>query len=546
MIRSLLILALLCPSAFAANWYVDNSATGSNNGTSWENAWQAFSNITTAIGPGDTIYLSGGSTSKTYSETNFVAPFGGMLFSVEGGTLGNPITYTVGTDSGHNGRVILDAQGLRYFMCVYFGHNYLVLDGGPNTNFWIINANNQSGDAGEARQRGIGYYGGGATGNRVWRIGVSNCINGITSNGATDFEVASNRVVYILGDVGIGTANQSEDFNNTRIHHNYVQSILDEGGTPSTRLGGPDGISHMTGTSIYNNELINTLDAGWTNGSGQHPDAIQSSGFVSDVRVWNNRIHSFYNSVFEWDTWGANPKEIYVWGNVMSHDDPNIDGASHTLGENALDATSITVSNFYFFNNTCVGFNSPAYAFSIWWDKSGTENTPTLTNVFFLNNIIYNCGWADAPSGEGAAFTMGNYTQANWHSNSTLFAYNLINAGTEGEERGAVRLRYAPGAVGGYDLTNRGGIYLGPEFSGYSGEPSLANTFTLQSGSPAIGAGTNLTALLVSLGVAATDISGNVWPAEGQWEIGAYEFGSSGGIWNVTTLNVGTLNIGTQ
>ncbi len=55
-------------TVFAANWYVDSSAQGASNGTSWSNAWTNFSQITGVSG-GDTIYISGGASgsSKTYS-----------------------------------------------------------------------------------------------------------------------------------------------------------------------------------------------------------------------------------------------------------------------------------------------------------------------------------------------------------------------------------------------------------------------------------------------------------------------------------------------
>ncbi len=88
--------------SFATNYYVDNNAAGTNNGTSWQNAWQSFSNINwNTISPGDVIYISGGSTSKTYSE--FINYPEGLS-----GTQGNPITITAGIDPGHDGTVIID------------------------------------------------------------------------------------------------------------------------------------------------------------------------------------------------------------------------------------------------------------------------------------------------------------------------------------------------------------------------------------------------------------------------------------------------------
>src|SRR6266496_2684466 len=56
----------------ATNWYVDNAATSANNGTSWANAWTSLSSViwgSSGVKAGDTLYISGGSASKTYNET---------------------------------------------------------------------------------------------------------------------------------------------------------------------------------------------------------------------------------------------------------------------------------------------------------------------------------------------------------------------------------------------------------------------------------------------------------------------------------------------
>lgn len=86
-------------------WYVDNTASGSNNGTSWANAWNSFASINWAsVGAGDTIFVSGGSTSKTY--TGQLAPDPSTS-----GTASNYIVITEGKyatpNTGHTGEVIL-------------------------------------------------------------------------------------------------------------------------------------------------------------------------------------------------------------------------------------------------------------------------------------------------------------------------------------------------------------------------------------------------------------------------------------------------------
>ena len=51
----------LCTIAYPSDYYVNKNASGQNNGTSWANAWQSFSDINwSLIQPGDVVYISGG------------------------------------------------------------------------------------------------------------------------------------------------------------------------------------------------------------------------------------------------------------------------------------------------------------------------------------------------------------------------------------------------------------------------------------------------------------------------------------------------------
>jgi hypothetical protein len=54
---------------------------------------------------------------------------------------------------------------------------------------------------------------------------------------------------------------------------------------------------------------------------------------------------------------------------------------------------------------------------------------------------------------------------------------------------------------------------------------SLSATFAPSAGSPAIGAGANLSSL--GVGALDTDIAGNVRPSSGTWDAGVYQTGST-------------------
>src|SRR5580693_2794847 len=113
----LLITLVSAVTATATTWYVDSSATGSKNGTSWANAWSSLSSIS-GVKAGDVVYISGGvsGSSHTYSVSGSWTP--------PGGSSGNPITYQIGQDSSHNGTAIFSGSGYAFTPA-----NYTVISG---------------------------------------------------------------------------------------------------------------------------------------------------------------------------------------------------------------------------------------------------------------------------------------------------------------------------------------------------------------------------------------------------------------------------------
>jgi len=82
-------------------FFVDANATGSNNGTSWANAWESFGDIDWAdLTSADTVYVSGGTDSIVYAMNTTIDPDPDVSFSPY-------VVICPSWESGHNGKVVI-------------------------------------------------------------------------------------------------------------------------------------------------------------------------------------------------------------------------------------------------------------------------------------------------------------------------------------------------------------------------------------------------------------------------------------------------------
>jgi hypothetical protein len=155
-----------------------------------------------------------------------------------------------------------------------------------------------------------------------------------------------------------------------------------------------------------------------------------------------------------------------------------------------------------------------------------SSNRPVQTlNV--VNNIFY-----DTVKGSGANWLFSLYAGADANQYTNWFVdYNVYKSFNNSLPAGA-----GGGSYNGSPWTlTQCQTYMGWDYHSIIADPSFKNitastplqNLQLAAGSPALGAGTNLTSWLTRFGIPAVDLNGNARPASGSWDMGAYQFTSN-------------------
>jgi hypothetical protein len=362
-------------------WYVDNAVVGGgNNGSSWSNAWRSFSSVVwgpNGVKAGDTLYISGGRTSKIYTESWSVGA---------SGTVDKPIRIALdANNSDHNGLVIFDynfAGDQATMTGITCSQNYITFDGtvGGESKFVVSNLRNYLN-----RYAAVGIYGDSTAGIVVDHVTSTNCNNPIKFVRSTQTVIRNCKLMQVRGDAGISIPNSSGGWDANLVYSNVVE-MLHNTSAPAGRSGyvGPDGVQCGSGVSMFGNKLLVSRTSVYT--SDQHPDSVQAIG--NYLKIYGNEFQDIGDSAIDYDCYAnANPHDIWIYNNIFRITQ-NIDPYPEyfRLYTSANSVSSIV--NVKILNNTFVD-NTGQYQV-IRFD--GFNGNPSASGNEIKNNIFYNCG----------------------------------------------------------------------------------------------------------------------------------------------------------
>lgn len=496
--------------AWSANWYVDKAVAGGlNNGNSWANAWSSFSSVVwgaSGVKAGDTLFISGGSTSKTYTETWTVGA---------SGTAASPIRIALdAANSVHNGLVIFDfnASGdSGTATAITCSRNYVTFDGNVNGECHLVIANLRNI---LNRSVGIGIYGSPVTGVVIDHVASTNCNNPLKLIYASGVIVRNCQLMQVRGDAAIAMAGSGGSWDSNLVVSNNVE-LLFNSARPAGSVNayvGPDGIQCGSGMTIQGNKFKVMATSVYT--SDQHTDTIQATG--NYLKVYGNEFVNVGDSVFDFDCYAnANPHDVWIYNNLFRITD-NVDTYPEYFRFYASFNSCASIVNFKILNNTFVdnNFQYRVVRFDMF------NANPTASGNEIKNNIFYNCG-----GGNASAPVI--YVQ-----NSTGFgADSFAIDGNVYYQAGATPyvsyLGTSYTAANWVSTHEPNGKAAAPRFVSYTAFAN-ANDFHLQStDTVAKDAGLTLASYF------STDRDGVIRPQGTAWDIGAYEYGSGGGSTNL-------------
>lgn len=541
---------LLCSitlSHGATSWYVDDDATGANDGSSWTDAWTNVNQIdVSGLSAGDDVQLAGG---FYYDMSNLN----------KNGSSGNHILIQLAQDTNYQGHVwITNVTG-----SVNLWADYLIINGAFDTNFVVpdsvhdldVITNNIGLHITSPGLGGISFGNGDATGNKVLWTHIYNCgdfdgptfpASGEANENAisigdiqTDCELA-----YIWFDRNIwgDSVNSTDSHNNLSVHDCLFYTAGDD-------------VFQVNGGFDFYRCKIKWREWGWASG---HSDVWQTWG--SDIKIHHNIVEDFgapqttngvsdYSSFAYFQTSDPLNHDIYVYNNLMIDQDTNRfctpgfkfshDAWWSTNNGVAKYCTNNVISNLFVVNNLFHRPNGRPYGHTFYWvaaDSSrGTNDMFTLTNCHFANNIIvdsYNRSGAqlggtvtDFPTVTDAGATpngdtWGPIVSDYWVSNNVIMGPNYSILTGQDEYESIIAAEASDTRVQNSSTNEVNFRYYVADLSSpkFNFRLNLSDTVAKENGINFSGV-TNLMPYLDR------DLDWNQRPTTGSWDIGPYYFG---------------------
>ena len=383
-LTSLLFIALTATPAMATNWYVDSSAIGSNKGTSWLNAWTSMTAVS-GVAPGDSVYISGGAGSQTYPVNSW---------NPTGGTSGNPVTYAVGQDTGHNGMVVFDGGGAAFWI-------------NSSSNYFTISGNVGGQSHMQIQNYGTCFYDPSSTGVSLLYLTFPNSDDAIELRCSTYYTIdhctittsskADHAITFACANPPILTWGVNKISNNAL----NLARVNDASGD------GADGIQWVTNADISNNTFTGIPVSSYT--AGQHQDGIQTGAAYN--RIYSNWFENMANTGIFLDEF-HNDSNALIYNNVFLISNASLQGDQNGLSilRDGGATGTVTLSNITVANNIFSGFGNDASSLYM-NDQSGRGLTIFNTTDQVYNNISCREGWDinSAIKGAGDSSNLGNY-----------------------------------------------------------------------------------------------------------------------------------------
>ena len=505
------------------SFYIDCSAAANGDG-SQSSPWNSLSYVNTySFQPGNQIFFNRGTTCS-----GTLAPHGS-------GSSGSPITmdaYGTGAQPVIDGGTNLAV--LQLYNQQYWEINNLEISGGGQYGV-AISADQNATNYDHIYLRNLNVHGvsyvstvrGDSAEVLITSTGLHSVIDDILVDGVTAHDTQGSEGIEIYAGGGTSNSDRSDQDlgNNITVQNSTAHDV------------GGDGILVMTATNVLMQNNV-TYHTGLCSAcTGSTPGALWE-WFCHTCTVQNNE--SYANS-----TWGQGYDggdfdiDYYNTNNIVQYNYGH-DSAGYCVSvfgaENTVDSNNIIRYNVCSNNTQLANSPDPGEILLNTWDGGSIDGLQIYNNTFYWNpatpGMAINTTWANVTNNNpdliennivyGAAPGMLASSSPFTLSNNI---YWVTGAGTPSwQYNGATYSDFASYQAGsGQDTAS---LYVDPMLNDptYDAAGKPATAFTLQPGSPAIGAGANLCAGQASgCSMGTQDFFGNPLPSGSGYNIGAWQ-----------------------